>query len=152
MWNLFLLANEHRRGRREHIKMEEDAMRRGGVAADVNVRTKSMFKRRSPAGKSLKDNTTPRILRIGKTGKLRLTWNKPYAASIDEGARRHDIPARRAPYLHFFWPKVGHWVKFKMVNHPGNRAYHFGFQAQKAAYHEMGQRLRFGMNRVSRIF
>jgi hypothetical protein len=44
----------------------------------------------------------------------------PYAAAVHEGARPHVIRARRAPFLRFYWPKVGRVVFFKSVNHPGN--------------------------------
>lgn len=151
MWNIHLLQRDHARGRREHITMEEDAMRRGGVAADVNVRTKSMFKRRSPAGQSLKDNTTPRVLRIGKKGTLRILWPKHTASYLEHGTVPHEIRPRRKRFLRFV-SRDGNVVFARKVQHPGTRPYHFGFHAQKAAYHEMGQRLRFGMNRVSRIF
>jgi hypothetical protein len=150
-WNIFLLASEHRKGRREHERVEKLAMEAGGVAASVNVRTQSTFKRRSGSA-SLKDDTKHRVMvRRGKSI-LRLSWDKKYAAAIDHGAVKHEIHARRAPYLRFYWPKLGHWVSLKMVNHPGNKPYRFGFHAQKAAYHELGQRLRFGMNRLSRKF
>jgi hypothetical protein len=47
-------------------------------------------------------------------------WNaKPYGIAVHDGSRPHEIRARRAPYLVFFWEKVGHWVRFKKVNHPG---------------------------------
>jgi hypothetical protein len=36
---------------------------------------------------------------------------------------RTSIKAKNAPYLVFFWPKVGRVVHFKSVNHPGNKAY-----------------------------
>ena len=45
-----------------------------------------------------------------------------YAKSHHDGAGPHKIVARRAPKLVFFWPKVGHVVSFREVNHPGNRA------------------------------
>jgi hypothetical protein len=46
----------------------------------------------------------------------------PYAASVEGGARRHKIPLvpkREGKWLVFFWRKVGHVVKLKQVNHPG---------------------------------
>lgn len=47
--------------------------------------------------------------------------NTRYAAAVHEGARPHIIRARNAPYLVFYWPKVGRTVFFKKVSHPGNR-------------------------------
>lgn len=49
----------------------------------------------------------------------------PYTLFVDQGTKPHVIKAKNAPYLVFFWPKVGRVVHFKSVNHPGNRAYKF---------------------------
>ncbi len=48
-----------------------------------------------------------------------------YTLYVDQGTAPHVIKAKNAPYLVFFWPKVGRIVHFKSVNHPGNRAYRF---------------------------
>lgn len=50
---------------------------------------------------------------------------KPFAIAVHQGARPHEIRARRAPRLVFFWPKVGRVVAFKKVDHPGNKAMPF---------------------------
>lgn len=47
-----------------------------------------------------------------------------YAYWTSEGARPHRITPKasnRTGYLVFFWPKVGHVVRFRSVNHPGIR-------------------------------
>lgn len=49
----------------------------------------------------------------------------PYTLFVDQGAKPHKIVAKNAPYLVFFWPKVGRVVHFKSVNHPGNKPYRF---------------------------
>lgn len=41
------------------------------------------------------------------------------AHTLESGSRPHIIKAKNAPSLYFFWPKVGHFVSFKQVNHPG---------------------------------
>lgn len=48
-----------------------------------------------------------------------------YTLFVDQGTKPHKIEAKNAPYLVFFWPKVGRIVHFKSVNHPGNRPYRF---------------------------
>jgi hypothetical protein len=48
-----------------------------------------------------------------------------YTLFVDQGAKPHVIKAKNAPYLVFYWPKVGRVVHFKSVNHPGNKAYRF---------------------------
>jgi len=49
----------------------------------------------------------------------------PYTLFVDQGTEPHPIHAKNAPYLHFYWPKVGKEVWFKSVHHPGNKPYKF---------------------------
>ena len=42
-----------------------------------------------------------------------------YAYSVHEGQPARVILPRRAPYLKFFWRRVGHVVRLLRVNHPG---------------------------------
>lgn len=44
-----------------------------------------------------------------------------YAASQHDGSKRHDIVARRAKLLRFYWEKVGRNVAFPRVDHPGSK-------------------------------
>ena len=53
------------------------------------------------------------------------SWTVEYAAANELGAHPHIIAAKSSPVLVFFWPKVGHTVFFKHVNHPGNKGYHW---------------------------
>jgi hypothetical protein len=48
-----------------------------------------------------------------------------YTLYVDQGTQPHKITAKNAPYLVFYWPKVGRIVHFKSVNHPGNKPYRF---------------------------
>jgi hypothetical protein len=48
-----------------------------------------------------------------------------YTMFMEQGTRPHKISAKAGGFLVFFWPKVGHMVYFKSVNHPGTRPYHF---------------------------
>lgn len=48
-----------------------------------------------------------------------------YSLYVHEGTKPHEIRAKYAPMLVFFWPKVGRVVHFKKVNHPGTRPYRF---------------------------
>lgn len=50
----------------------------------------------------------------------------PYAGFVMYGTRPHIIRCRRPAFaLHFYWKKVGHWVFFDHVNHPGTKANRF---------------------------
>jgi hypothetical protein len=48
-----------------------------------------------------------------------------YTLYMDQGTKPHTIAAKNAPYLVFFWPKVGRVVHFKSVQHPGTKPYKF---------------------------
>jgi hypothetical protein len=56
-----------------------------------------------------------------------------YAAANDQGAKPHVIKAKNAPYLTFYWPKVGRVVHFKSVNHPGNKPYNWAMRGLERA-------------------
>lgn len=55
-----------------------------------------------------------------------------YAMATEQGAHPHRIVARRAPMLVFFWPKVGHVVRFRAVNHPGMIGTHWAERGMEA--------------------
>jgi hypothetical protein len=41
------------------------------------------------------------------------------AATLESGSVPHVITAVNAPFLVFFWERMGHWMRIKSVNHPG---------------------------------
>jgi hypothetical protein len=151
VFDLTDIRRQHRKALREHHQAVRDAYAAAGKAADTNVKTKSVFKRRS-SSRSLKDATRSRVIRGPKGAIIRLTWPKKYASFIDKGTSPHPITIRRAPYLRFYWPRVGHWVRFLRVQHPGTRPYHFGKHARHAASVGFAEKMKFGMRRVSSRF
>jgi hypothetical protein len=56
-----------------------------------------------------------------------------YTLYMDQGTKPHVIAAKNAPYLVFFWAKVGRVVHFKSVQHPGTKPYHFLERGLEAA-------------------
>jgi hypothetical protein len=48
-----------------------------------------------------------------------------YAATHDQGSKRHKIRAKPGQKLSFYWRRVGRFVQFDAVNHPGTRPYHW---------------------------
>lgn len=88
---------------------------------------------------------------VGKTGKLRDglqmsqsrdtrgQWSTGYdvvstaehTLYVIKGTRPHKITGN--PLLGFFWPKVGQFVVFHSVNHPGTRANNFLSRALRKA-------------------
>ena len=52
--------------------------------------------------------------------------NAPYTLYPDQGTKPHPIyPKKPGGRLVFFWPKVGHVVILRSVQHPGNRGSKF---------------------------
>lgn len=51
------------------------------------------------------------------------SWTVNYARILEEGSKPHEIHAKNAPKLVFFWPKVGKVVAFQSVRHPGTKPY-----------------------------
>jgi len=129
--------------RREVGDTLEDA---GEFAAD-HVAAHSKFKRRSPAGASLKDATEHKLIRTKRHHRLILTSKKRYAMPIELGSRPHVIRSRRAKFLRFIG-RDGSVVYARKVNHPGNRPYRFLWNATDAAFRVAGQQLNVGINRL----
>lgn len=62
----------------------------------------------------------------------------PYAGFVMYGTRPHVIRCRRPAYaLHFYWDKVGSWVFFDRVNHPGTKPNRFLERAMNRAAREL---------------
>jgi hypothetical protein len=54
---------------------------------------------------------------------------------VHQGTRRHVIrPRNPSSHLSFFWPKVGHVVYPKQVNHPGTKANPFLWNALQKVF------------------
>jgi len=71
--------------------------------------------------------------KFGWRGELKTT--APYALFVDGGTKPHKIAAKNVEFLRFYWPRVGKWVAFKSVNHPGTRPAAF----RAAAIQRFGQ-------------
>ena len=75
---------------------------------------------------------------------IRLIWPEPYAEYVDKGATRHQILPKKAGGIIAFPDRAGMqfgrkdydgyaYVKY-VLNHPGQRAQHFGMRTARAAY------------------
>lgn len=73
-----------------------------------------------------------------------------YAKAIDEGAKAHAIVARRAPYLKFYWARMGRWVRCKRVWHPGITGRYFSKRTERALVNPFGLRTQDAINSVAR--
>ena len=70
----------------------------------------------------------------------------PHARVVHDGATPHPIPRAGTTYQHFYWRRVGEWVTFYRVSHPGMK----GKRYLSNALAEVGlrHRLRFVLYNV----
>lgn len=68
-------------------------------------------------------NAMKRGTKYGATGILQgqVTSKPKHALFLDKGTKPHEIRAKRAKVLAFFWPKVGSMVFTRRVSHPGTK-------------------------------
>lgn len=90
-----------------------------GLTASINRRARS----NAPGGPystgRLKASINWSIRTVGDTVQGRTGSDLVYAYSVHEGQPARVITPKRAPYLGFYWRKVGKNVRFLSVNHPG---------------------------------
>lgn len=90
----------------------------------------------APVGKT---GELRRGLRMGQSRDILGRWSTGYDVTstaahtlfVIKGTRAHTITGN--PLLGFFWPKVGSFVVFRSVHHPGTRANNFLGRALRAA-------------------
>jgi hypothetical protein len=104
----------------------------------------------TPRSGNLQRKTGWRTVQTANGRILQLRNTAKYAAAIDQGARPHDITAKRKPFL-VFLGKRG-WVRTKRVKHPGNRPYRFLYGASLVAGRLMQEHLTASMKRIARSF
>lgn len=104
---LLFIPDELRRRTVNRMTEEADAIIKDSIAehTKTGVLASSYFNKQTP---SKRGRTVGHDLDIA-----------PYAKWLIEGSRPHTIAAKNADALHFYWPKVGKWVFFKSVRHPG---------------------------------
>jgi hypothetical protein len=86
---------------------------------------------------TLRDSIVKRAVTIDGEFAVEVGTADPVGLWHHEGTKPHPIRARRAPFLVFFWAKVGRVVKFRSVNHPGTKPNRFltdGLKALRARY------------------
>ena len=92
------------------------------------------FDRTGLLTRSMKSET----VRSGYLGfRSMLSANATYALWVDQPTRAHDIDARRAPFLVFFWPAPkgpNAVVFFKHVRHPGTKGAMFSNKTSKRMF------------------
>jgi hypothetical protein len=145
-FNVGVLKSAHAKFLTAHSDMVSGVLYDAGVVALSEVAVHPGFKPRT--GK-LQGAAKTRLIRARNGKVLRITDDRPYARSIEEGSRPHKIVARNGKFLRFV-NKSGALVFRRSVNHPGNRPYWFLRNAQHVAGSAAQRMLLAGMQRLSR--
>lgn len=74
-----------------------------------------------------------RSIRFDLTGSVASFVASQVAEFIIGGTEPHEIFARNAPVLHFYWAKMGGFVSFARVSHPGTKPNDFRMPALDAS-------------------
>ena len=130
MFRVTLDLTGFERARRDTARVIEHGLRVSVQdAVDAGVRSaKSSNAFRDRSGR-LRRSIAPGTTRI-RTGAVEQDFvaggrQAPYAWIVEAGSRAHQIVARRAPQLVFYWERMGRWFFGKTVNHPGTRPHPF---------------------------
>jgi len=102
-----------------------DLTKRLGAKIEEKLNTELKSRTRLKVDKQVKETSSGEI-----SGSVTVRWtgdsSKDFIPIIlDTGARAHEIRARNASALFFFWEKVGANVMFKSVQHPGFPGIHY---------------------------
>lgn len=98
------------------IKARENAPKPGKASGRTSI---------SFATGELANNIIIEEANFGNDLEIKVIANSSHALFVHEGTQPHDINARLAPEMIFFWHKVGATVFRKHVRHPGTRAVPF---------------------------
>lgn len=141
------LRRKHVRARDAIRKAVDQAATEAGGDAVTFSREHHRYKSRTGA---LENATLARTVRLRSGAKVVLKNAKAYAASIDMGARPHVITPRRGKFLRFM--SGGKIVFARRVQHPGNQAYRFLYNATRHGYRMLAKRLTERLASVARKF
>ncbi len=120
-----------------------DLTRRLGAKVDENLDTGLKSRRRLVVQKQMVENPQ------GVYGRVTtISTSAPFMLPLwlEDGTKAHEIVAKNAPALAFFWPRVGQNVFFKRVMHPGFAGIHYTANA----FAEMESEIKHGINRAVR--
>lgn len=92
---------------------------KAAVALEINLRRNFQPHRKTGATQAA---TSVRLESVAASS---LTWvakaETPQARYVNDGTQPHEIHALNAPFLVFFWERLGRVVRFRSVQHPGYR-------------------------------
>jgi hypothetical protein len=113
-----------------------DLTKRLGAKVDDNLNSGLKTRRRLVVKKQMVENPTS-IYGLVTT----VSTREPYLLPLwlEDGTRPHVIAAKNAAALYFFWDKLGKFVSFKQVNHPGFKGIHYTLNAFQSMETEIEQ-------------
>lgn len=99
-----------------------DLTRRLGAQVDANLNSRLKSRRRLVVERQLVENTSGLYGRV-----TTVSTSEPFALPLwlEDGTKAHEIAAKNASALFFFWDKIGKNVAFKRVMHPGFPGVHY---------------------------
>lgn len=99
-----------------------DLTKRLGAAVETNLNTGLKSRNRLQVKKEMVENPTSLYGRV-----TTVSTREPQMLPLwlESGTKAHEIAARNASALFFFWDKVGRDVAFKRVQHPGFAGIHY---------------------------
>jgi len=151
---------------RQVNKIVGETVKQGAEAGKQRVYQSPGFRPRTGA---LQKATHYKIIRLRHGRRVIFSNRLPYAASIDQGARKHEIwpkegyglvgPLRSSQGRReitdigtyrtaLMWFVGGKPIWRRMVKHPGNRPYKFLYKANYAAYRVTGRELRLRLGKL----
>lgn len=115
-----------------------------GVTWGIERHARKMV--RSRTGQTRSKTYTVAPWRAGRNVRGVVRCDSRIAVIEDRGTPPHVIAQRRGgPPLTFYWPKVGHWVRFARVNHPGTAGSRFLTGALVMAADEQGMEVKVNL-------
>jgi len=99
--------------------------KRLGAAVDANLSAGLKTRRSITVRKEMVENRSAlygRVVTVSSKLPMLPLW-------LEEGTKAHDIVARNAKALYFYWDKAGGFVAFHSVHHPGFAGIHYSRDA-----------------------
>lgn len=124
-----------------------------GVIPDLTKRLGAQVDRNLDAGLRSRTRLTVRKEMVEDPrkiiGRVRTVWTGAAAQNmvpqvLESGSKAHEIAARNAPTLAFFWAKMGMTVFFRRVWHPGFAGIHY----MENAFGAMSGEIRTGLTQA----
>lgn len=117
-----------------------------GIGWSIERHARNMVRRRTGQTRAKTYAVAP--FRTGRVVRSVTRSDSRIAVLEDRGTPPHIIRQRRGgPPLTFYWPRVGYWVRFAKVNHPGTAGSRFLTGALVLVANEHGLEVKVNLTR-----